>query len=52
VGDDDGVVVVPQAIVDEVLSAAQAKAATESEIRLAVKDGMPPLEAYERFGTF
>jgi 4-hydroxy-4-methyl-2-oxoglutarate aldolase len=52
VGDDDGVVIVPQAIAEEVLSAAEEKAGTESEIRVAVRDGMSPLEAYERFGTF
>ena len=52
VGDDDGVVVVPNAIAESVLVEAEAKAATESEIRAAVRDGMPPLEAYERFGTF
>jgi regulator of RNase E activity RraA len=52
VGDDDGVVVVPRAIAEDVLAEAEQKAATESEIRQAVRDGMPPLEAYERFGTF
>ena len=52
VGDDDGVVVVPQAIAEDVLAEAEAKAATESEIRAAVREGMSPLEAYERFGTF
>jgi regulator of RNase E activity RraA len=52
VGDDDGVVVVPQGIAAAVLAEAEVKAATESEIRVAVGDGMPPLEAYERFGTF
>ena len=52
VGDDDGVVVVPHAIAEEVLAEAEQKAATESEIRVAVRDGMPPLEAYERYGTF
>jgi 4-hydroxy-4-methyl-2-oxoglutarate aldolase len=52
VGDDDGVVVVPQAVAEDVLAEAERKAATESEIRVAVRDGMPPLEAYERFGTF
>jgi regulator of RNase E activity RraA len=52
VGDDDGVVVVPQEIAGDVLAEAEAKAATESEIRTAVRDGMPPLEAYERYGTF
>jgi len=52
VGDGDGVVVVPHAIAEDVLAEAEAKAATESEIRAAVRDGMPPLEAYEKFGTF
>jgi regulator of RNase E activity RraA len=52
VGDEDGVVVVPAAIAESVLAEAEAKAATESEIRTAVRDGLPPLDAYERFGTF
>ena len=52
VGDDDGVVVVPAAIAEDVLVEAEAKAATESEVRAAVRNGMPPLEAYERYGTF
>lgn len=52
VGDDDGVVVVPHAVAEDVLGEAEQKAATESEIRSAVRDGVPPLEAYERYGTF
>ena len=52
VGDDDGVVVVPAAIAEDVLTEAEQKAATESDIRAAVRDGMPPLDAYERYGTF
>jgi 4-hydroxy-4-methyl-2-oxoglutarate aldolase len=52
VGDDDGVVVLPGAIAGEVLAEAERKAATESEIRAAVREGMLPLEAYRRFGTF
>ena len=52
VGDGDGVVVVPGAIVESVLGEAAEKAATESEIRAAVRQGMLPLEAYERYGTF
>jgi regulator of RNase E activity RraA len=51
-GDDDGVVVVPRSIVESVLGEAAQKAATESEIRAAVRQGMLPLEAYERYGTF
>lgn len=52
VGDDDGVVVVPQRIAGDVLTEAEAKAATESKIRVAVREGMTPLEAYDRYGTF
>ena len=52
VGDDDGVVVVPSAMAESVLVEAEKKAATESEVRHAVRDGMSPLEAYERYGTF
>jgi 4-hydroxy-4-methyl-2-oxoglutarate aldolase len=52
VADHDGIVVVPRDAVDEVLAEAEAKVATESEIRDAVRAGMLPLEAYERFGTF
>jgi 4-hydroxy-4-methyl-2-oxoglutarate aldolase len=52
VGDDDGVVVVPASIAEAVLSEAEEKAATEGEIRVAVREGTPPLEAYERYGTF
>jgi len=52
VGDDDGVVAVPAAVAEEVLVQAETKASTESEIRVAVRGGMLPLEAYERYGTF
>jgi regulator of RNase E activity RraA len=52
VADDDGVVVVPQAVAAAVLTEAEHKSAVESEIRAAVREGTPPLEAYERYGTF
>lgn len=52
VGDDDGVVVVPAALAADVLAEAERKAATESEIRAAVREGLAPLEAYRRYGTF
>jgi 4-hydroxy-4-methyl-2-oxoglutarate aldolase len=52
VGDEDGVVVVPLDIAADVLAAAEAKVGTESAIRVAVRDGMSPLDAYERYGTF
>jgi regulator of RNase E activity RraA len=52
VGDADGVVVVPTAARDEVLARAEALAGTENEVRAAVRDGMTPLEAYDRYGKF
>jgi 4-hydroxy-4-methyl-2-oxoglutarate aldolase len=52
VADADGIVVVPRDVVDEVLGEAEQKASVENEIRAAVRDGSPPLAAYERYGTF
>jgi len=51
-GDADGIVVVPAAARDEVLTRAAEVAATEDEVRAAVRAGMAPLAAYERFGKF
>jgi 4-hydroxy-4-methyl-2-oxoglutarate aldolase len=52
VGDHDGVVVIPAALAESVVAEAEEKANTENDIRRAVRDGMPPLRAYEKFGTF
>ena len=52
VGDDDGVVVVPATGAEDVLTAAEAKVGTESLVRDAVRDGVTPLEAFERYGAF
>jgi 4-hydroxy-4-methyl-2-oxoglutarate aldolase len=52
VGDRDAVVVVPQEVCDEVLEEAEAVAGAESEVRDAVRVGMAPLEAFERYGIF
>jgi 4-hydroxy-4-methyl-2-oxoglutarate aldolase len=52
VGDRDGLVVVPDDRVQEVLAEAESKVATENEIRESVRDGALPLAAYERYGTF
>jgi regulator of RNase E activity RraA len=52
VADRDGIVVVPALIAEDVIAEAEEKAATESEIRAAVRAGTAPLDAYERYGTF
>jgi regulator of RNase E activity RraA len=52
VGDADGVVVIPQDLVETVLERAEAFVGTENDVRDAVRNGMAPLEAYEKFGVF
>ncbi len=52
VADADGIVVIPSALAEDVIAEAEAKAATESTIRDAVRAGTPPLDAYEQYGTF
>ena len=52
VADRDGIVVIPENVVEDVITAAEQKAATESEIRAAVRTGTAPLDAFERYGTF
>jgi 4-hydroxy-4-methyl-2-oxoglutarate aldolase len=52
VGDRDGVVIIPARVVGHVLEEAETIVATESEIRRAVSEGMTPLEAYDKYGTF
>ena len=52
VGDLDGIVVVPRRAAQEVLTRCEKLVGTENKVRTAVKRGMPPLEAYEKFGKF
>lgn len=50
--DSDGVVVVPAARRDEVLARAREVVGTENAVREAVRGGMTPLQAFDRFGKF
>jgi 4-hydroxy-4-methyl-2-oxoglutarate aldolase len=52
VGDRDAIVVVPGDLRVEVLEEAEAVVSTEGVIRDAVREGMLPLEAYDRYGMF
>jgi regulator of RNase E activity RraA len=52
VADRDGIVVIPAGDAEDVIAEAEDKAATENEIRAAVRSGTTPLAAYERYGTF
>lgn len=51
VADDDGVVVVPQQVADEVVRLAVEKDRQETEFRRAVRDGMSARTAFETFGV-
>jgi regulator of RNase E activity RraA len=50
--DADGIVAIPAAVAADVVAEAEEKAATENEIRVAVRGGTTPLDAYEQYGTF
>ena len=51
-GDRDGVVIIPAALVDEVVARTEEVVATESEMRRALVGGMDPVDAYNRYGKF
>ncbi|HEV8642847.1 MAG TPA: RraA family protein [Methylomirabilota bacterium] len=52
VADIDGVVVVPRRVAHEVLIRSERLVGTENKVRSAVRRGMTPLQAYEKFGSF
>ena len=52
VGDRDGMVRVPQAIAEDVVTKAEAAIATESKVRTAILAGVDPQKAYLDFGKF
>ena len=52
VGDLDGVAVVPRALAVPVLLECERLLHTENRVRDAVRKGMAPLAAYEKFGVF
>ena len=52
VADADGIVVVPAALIGEIVDEAEAKASVENEIRDAVREGTLPLAAYDEYETF
>lgn len=52
IGDIDGVVIVPQDIVEDVLRKSEELVDIENHVRDDVSSGTPPLEAYEDHGVF
>ncbi|RWE22884.1 MAG: RraA family protein [Mesorhizobium sp.] len=51
-GDRDGMVRVPKASLEEILSASEEAIATENLVRKAILEGVDPREAYLRHGKF
>jgi 4-hydroxy-4-methyl-2-oxoglutarate aldolase len=51
-GDRDGVVVIPRAIAEDVVTRTEAIVATESDMRRALLGGMDPVDAYHKYGKF
>ena len=52
VGDRDGLIRVPSALVEEVINASEVDINTESTIRTAIRNGMDPQQAYIKHGMF
>jgi 4-hydroxy-4-methyl-2-oxoglutarate aldolase len=52
VGDLDGVIVIPRRVAHEVLGRCEKLVGTENKVRAAVRRGMTPLAAYQKFGSF
>lgn len=50
-GDQDGVLIIPREVEGEAISLALEKADTESSVRIAIKNGMSTVEAFNKFGV-
>ena len=51
-GDRDGMVCIPQEILDDVLEKSQVAMETENKVRTAILEGMDPQDAYLKWGKF
>ncbi|MDT5018553.1 MAG: hypothetical protein QOD39_4713, partial [Mycobacterium sp.] len=51
VADDDGVAIVPAALIEKVVAMALDKDAHESQFRTAVAEGLTATEAFAKFGV-
>lgn len=50
--DTDGIIIIPQDIIDEVISNTEEVLKTENKVRTAILQGVDPVEAYLKFGKF
>ena len=52
VGDGDGVVAIPQSIIEEVVTKAEEVVETENRVRKSILKGVHPVDAFRQFGRF
>lgn len=52
VGDRDGVVTIPQSIIEDVVTKAEEVVETENMVRKSILKGMHPVDAFRQFGRF
>ena len=50
--DTDGVIIIPQKIIDDVIEQTEEVLRTENKVRTAILQGVDPVEAYLKFGKF
>jgi regulator of RNase E activity RraA len=51
-GDRDGTLVIPKEFIEVVIEKTVEVALTENKVRDAIRSGVDPVEAYEKFGKF
>ena len=51
-GDRDGVVIIPQAMAEDVITRAEQVVDSENQVRKAILNGVLPIDAYRQFGLF
>jgi 4-hydroxy-4-methyl-2-oxoglutarate aldolase len=52
IADRDGIVIVPRRLAHEVAQRAKTLMGSENAVRQAIRRGLTPLAAYEKFGVF
>lgn len=52
IADRDGIVVIPSGLAEETIARTEAVAATENQVREAIRAGMDPVDAYLKFRKF
>ena len=52
IADEDGIVIIPRLIIDNIITKAKNDLNSENKMRKAILNGMDPKEAYLRYGKF